>query len=122
MKKFVVAVLAVALCAFGFAGCAKKENVKIIDIPLTDEEYAFGVDPNQPELKAQIDAILEEIMGVSKRPEEVEEEIRNFRNAAMHGKKDNAYLSLEKLKRLLSEDDPYWVTAEHLMAYLERKV
>lgn len=33
-------------------------GIKVIDIPLTEEEYAFGVDKQQPELLAQINAVL----------------------------------------------------------------
>ena len=33
-------------------------GVKVIDIPLTEEEYAFGVDKNQPALLASVNAIL----------------------------------------------------------------
>ena len=33
-------------------------GVKVIDIALTEEEYAFGVDKNQPELLASINTIL----------------------------------------------------------------
>ena len=33
-------------------------GVKVIDIALTEEEYAFGVDKNQPELLASINAII----------------------------------------------------------------
>ena len=33
-------------------------GIKVIDIPLTVEEYAFGVDKAQPELKASINQIL----------------------------------------------------------------
>lgn len=33
-------------------------GIKVIDIPLTEEEYAFGVDKAQPELLAQINDIL----------------------------------------------------------------
>ena len=41
---------------------AKKiSGVKVIDIPLTEEEYAFGVDKNQPELLASINTILAEM-------------------------------------------------------------
>ena len=39
---------------------AKKiAGVKVVDIPLTVEEYAFGVDKAQPELLASVNAILE---------------------------------------------------------------
>lgn len=33
-------------------------GVKVIDVPLTEEEYAFGVDKAQPELLASINALL----------------------------------------------------------------
>lgn len=35
---------------------------KIIDIRLTDEDYAFGVDKDQPELLEQVNAFIAEIM------------------------------------------------------------
>ncbi len=41
-------------------------GVKVINIPLTVEEYAFGVDKNQPELYAQINAIVLEIKTTGK--------------------------------------------------------
>ena len=34
------------------------EGIKVIDIPLTDEEYAFGVDKNQDDLLTKINEIL----------------------------------------------------------------
>ena len=40
---------------------AKKMDVKVIDVALTEEEYAFGVDKNQPELLASINSILAEM-------------------------------------------------------------
>ena len=68
MKKFnkvIALVLAVLFVAASFAACssnsgndgkgtteaAKTQKVKVIDIALSDEEYAFGVDKKQPELK-----------------------------------------------------------------------
>lgn len=39
----------------------KIEGIKLIDIKLTDEEYAYGVDKNQPELLSSINSILETI-------------------------------------------------------------
>ena len=70
MKKFnkvIALVLAVLFVAASFAACssnsgkddkgtteaAKTQKVKVIDIALSDEEYAFGVDKKQPELKEQ---------------------------------------------------------------------
>ncbi len=37
---------------------AEIDGIKVIDIPLTKEEYGFGVDKNQPELLASINAIM----------------------------------------------------------------
>lgn len=42
--------------AFSLAGTVA--GIKVINIPLTVEEYAFGVDKAQPELKAQINEII----------------------------------------------------------------
>lgn len=39
---------------------SKTPGIKAIEIELTEEEYAFGVDPNQPELLGEINKILEE--------------------------------------------------------------
>lgn len=68
MKKFtkVLAVLlAVAIFATAFAACSKNggssAKVKVIDIALSDEEYAFGVDKNQPELKQQVNDLLRKL-------------------------------------------------------------
>ena len=55
-------VLIIAVCAGcgGEAGQAK--GVKVIPIPLTEEEYAFGVDKNQPELLEQANAYIAQIL------------------------------------------------------------
>lgn len=62
--KVISLVLALVLMASAFAACGKKTEakVKVIDIPLTDEQYAFGVDKNQPELLAQVNEFVAEIM------------------------------------------------------------
>lgn len=39
----------------------KASSVKVIDIDLTDEEYAFGVDKDQPELLTEVNAFIKEI-------------------------------------------------------------
>ena len=67
MKKFLAIVLA-ALMLFSLAACGDnttnepKEVVKIIDINLTEEEYAFGVDKNQPELLEDVNEFTDKIM------------------------------------------------------------
>ena len=75
MKKFnkvIALVLAVLFVAASFAACssnsgndgkgtteaAKTQKVKVIDIALSDEEYAFGVDKKQPELKEKANAFI----------------------------------------------------------------
>ena len=69
MKKFVkilsiamvIAMLAVTLCACGGNNASDAAAVKVIDIELTQEEYAFGVDKTQPELLASVNAFIAEI-------------------------------------------------------------
>lgn len=62
ITKIFAVVLAVALIATSFAACGgTKQAVKVIDIDLTNEQYAFGVDKDQPELLAQINDFIKEI-------------------------------------------------------------
>ena len=81
MKKIIALVMA-ALLVFAFAGCAKTTDdgtstnpdaantntatstdlVKLIKIDLSDEEYAFGVDKDQPELLAEVNTFIEKIL------------------------------------------------------------
>ena len=81
MKKFVkiiAVIMALALALGCLAACGSKteeENtapsesdsavtaaaVKVIDIPLTEEEYAFGVSKEQPELLAQLNEYIAKI-------------------------------------------------------------
>ncbi len=70
MKKFVkifAVVMVIALTATMFFGCGGNEGttdakaVKVIDIDLTQEEYAFGVDKTQPELLASVNSFIAEI-------------------------------------------------------------
>jgi len=42
--------------------CGGKAAVKVIDIDLTTEEYAFGVDKAQPELLTKVNAFIDKIM------------------------------------------------------------
>ncbi|MGN0529379.1 MAG: transporter substrate-binding domain-containing protein [Eubacterium sp.] len=76
MKKILCILLAVLTVCFGFAACSSSSDntadtsdtaaeetakVKVIDIALSDEEYAFGVDKNQPELKDAANELIAEI-------------------------------------------------------------
>jgi predicted component of type VI protein secretion system len=53
MKKIIAVIAAVTMAAMTIVGCGKSSDTaktaKVIDIDLTDEEYAFGVDKDQPE-------------------------------------------------------------------------
>ena len=60
-----IAVVLVEVFALGELGaCADKNDVtaKVIEIELTDEDYAFGVDKDQPELLEQVNDFIKEIM------------------------------------------------------------
>lgn len=65
MKKLVAMLLALSMAAVMLTGCGAKEGsdkVKVIEIDLTSEEYAFGVDKTQPELLEQTNAFIAQIM------------------------------------------------------------
>ena len=82
MKKIIAIVMALAMVfslALVFTSCTDNaatgeessteadasestELVKLININLSDEEYAFGVDKDQPELLAQVNAFVEKIL------------------------------------------------------------
>ena len=75
MKKL-TSVLLVAACALSLVACGgsgdKKDSskggsssktAKVIDIDLTNQEYAFGVDKTQPELLEKTNAFIEKIKG-----------------------------------------------------------
>lgn len=59
--KILSVLMAIVLMVAAFAACGENTpKVKVVDIPLTEEVYAFGVDPKQPELLKQINEILAE--------------------------------------------------------------
>ena len=68
LKKIVAILAAAALSVTLFAGCSNggsnggdTQAVKMINIPLTDEQYAFGVDKDQPELLEQVNQFIADI-------------------------------------------------------------
>ena len=74
MKKKILSVVLDAACVLSMAACGGKSSdsaadkksdeavtAKVIDIDLTDEEYAFGVDKEQPELLEQTNAFIQKI-------------------------------------------------------------
>ena len=74
MKKLLAAVLTAALTVGMLAGCggsnsdsksgsdtSTAKTAKVIDVDLTNEEYAFGIDKTQPELLEQVNAFIAKI-------------------------------------------------------------
>ena len=69
MKKLLAAALCAVLAVGMLAGCGSKEGsdtgskktAKVIDVDLTNEEYAFGVDKTQPELLEQVNTFINKI-------------------------------------------------------------
>lgn len=65
MKKFLSVCLTAALAVSMLAGCGSKSEekvtAKVIDIDLTNEEYAFGVDKQQPELLDEVNTFIGKI-------------------------------------------------------------
>lgn len=69
MKRLIALLVALAVLMAGIlAGCGdstksagKAGVVKVIDIPLTEEEYAFGVDKSQPELLEEVNKFIAKI-------------------------------------------------------------
>ncbi len=65
MKKRVLAMAMSAMVALAaLTGCGDKavSAAKVIDVELTNEQYAFGVDKDQPELLESVNAFIKEIM------------------------------------------------------------
>ncbi len=63
MKKIMAGCLAAVMALSMLAGCSSNSTsaVKVIDIDLTQEEYAFGVDKEQPELLEQVNTFVARI-------------------------------------------------------------
>jgi polar amino acid transport system substrate-binding protein len=67
MKKNIALIIAITMLMVGslaLTGCGAgkgSSNVKVTDIPLTEEEYAFGVDKNQPELLTEVNKFIAQI-------------------------------------------------------------
>lgn len=66
MKKIIAVIAALTMAATLLTACQKSgestaKTAKVIDIDLTNEEYAFGVDKDQPELLEKVNAFIKEI-------------------------------------------------------------
>ncbi len=63
MKKVLSLIIAAAMLAVCLVSCGGKSvGVKVIDIDLTAEEYAYGIDKAQPELLEKVNAFIDKIM------------------------------------------------------------
>ena len=62
MKKIISLALAALMLTFVFASCGASTGVKVVEVELTQEDYAFGVDKNQPELLEKTNAFIAKIM------------------------------------------------------------
>lgn len=64
MKKIISLALAMLMICAAFASCSSSGStgVKVIEIDLTEEEYAFGVDKTQPELLEKVNTFIDQIM------------------------------------------------------------
>lgn len=67
MKKIMAMLLALTMAVAMLTGCGSEEassaaKVKVIEIDLTQEEYAFGVDKTQPELLEKTNEFIAQIM------------------------------------------------------------
>lgn len=92
-------------------GKMKRENIRIIK---DGQIY----EPSVSTYNRDISEVLEEIMDVGLRPIEVQKCIDDFKSAAMFNKKEQALTHYETLKTVLSETDPFWNTANILLARL----
>ncbi len=64
MKKALALLLALVLVICSFAACGETSanTTKVIEVDLTEELYAFGVDKTQPELLASVNEFIAQIM------------------------------------------------------------
>lgn len=93
----------------------KMESENII---LLREGKAYN--PSSGTLNRDVSEILEEIMEVGRRPEDVEKSIRNFNRCVVKKDLDCATKMLEELKEVLSEEDPFFISAKISMNRLNR--
>ena len=92
-------------------GKMQQDNIRIIK---NGEVFI----PSVGTYNRDISEVLEEIMEVGLRPIEVQKCIDSFKAAVLFKKKEQAFTHYETLKSLLSKSDPYWSTADVLMARL----
>lgn len=76
--------------------------------------------PNASSYNRDVSEILEEIMDVKKRPEDISKLIDSFRSSIAKKELDKAKSVYDELIKLLASDDPFIIQAESSIARLER--
>lgn len=67
MKKILAVILTAVMCLGCLTACGSgSKQTKVIQIDLTSEEYAFGVDKAQPDLLTKVNTFISEIMSNGK--------------------------------------------------------
>ena len=61
MKKILALLFAALMLVSVLAACGEQVSAKVVEIDLTDELYAFGVDKTQPELLADVNAFIKQV-------------------------------------------------------------
>lgn len=61
MKKVLALLFAALMLVSVLAACGDQVSAKVVEIDLTDELYAFGVDKTQPELLADVNAFIKQV-------------------------------------------------------------
>lgn len=76
-------------------------------------------EPSCDTFNRDISDIFAELMDVPGRSPEVEDMIKRFKQAAYFRKSEKAHGFYEQLKRVLSDEDPFWLRANTLMEGLD---
>lgn len=61
MKKLLALTMLAVMAMTTLTACGSRKTAKVIEIDLTDEEYAFGVDKTQPELLEEVNTFIADI-------------------------------------------------------------
>ena len=132
MKKIIAVIAALTMAAASLTACQKSgestaKTAKVIDIDLTNEEYAFGVDKDQPELLEKVNAFIKEIKDNGKFDEICSHyfgdgEPVGVESAAYDASKDqlvvatNAHLSRSSIRLVTSMPELIWRLPERLQS------
>ena len=100
MKKIITFIVAI-LCLLGLSSCTKQDQLKIIDIKLTDEDYSYAIKKNNIQLKNEMDAYIAEI----KANGEFDEIIRKY----ITGSEENKIGVFPTTQDVVNDDDTFVV-------------